>query len=262
MHFNYFVLCCCLTGHQPEAINSWAPLTAQVLICITAIWVIISYFLPISWHWFELVLVESSLIVWVMVLVSFNWVELDWVSFKLPDIFHFKLCTLPRCQLHSLNLSRRLAPGLFSLGFSLQIEESGSPQILSLPIAESSVVHKILLKTFFKGFALTFCGKSASPLFPARWNSVLHGNQAATVESGLRLRSNWARGQGSISFIMHHQKPGAVFPASQRCSEGGQSCCRVRGSALKLWLPRTRQQLWPPSEHTPGFGGEELGYLE
>ena len=31
---------------------------------------------------------------------------------------------------------------------------------------------------------------------------------------------------------MHHQKPGAVFPASQRCSEGGQSCCRVRGSAL------------------------------
>ena len=48
-----------------------------------------------------------------------------------------------------LILSGRLAPGLFFLrGFFLQIEESGSPQILILPIAESSVVHKILLKLF------------------------------------------------------------------------------------------------------------------
>ena len=40
------------------------------------------------------------------------------------------------------------------------------------------------------------------------------------------------RGHGSISPTMHDRKPGAVFPASQSCSEGGQSCCRVRGSAL------------------------------
>ena len=45
---------------------------------------------------------------------------------------------------NSLNLSRRLAPGLFFLGFFLPMVESGSPQILILPIAESSVVHKQL----------------------------------------------------------------------------------------------------------------------
>ena len=43
-------------------------------------------------------------------------------------------------------------------GFFLQIEESGSPQILILQIAESSVVHKILLK-LFQRIPLTFCGK-------------------------------------------------------------------------------------------------------
>ena len=29
---------------------------------------------------------------------------------------------------------------------------------------------------------------------------------------------------------MHHRKPGAIFPGSQRCSEGGESWCRVRPS--------------------------------
>ena len=53
---------------------------------------------------------------------------------------------------------------LFLGGFFLQIEESGSPQILILPSAESSVVHKILLiKTFPKVFSLTFCGNGVNP---------------------------------------------------------------------------------------------------
>ena len=52
-----------------------------------------------------------------------------------------------------------------------------------------------------------------------------------------RRPSSWNRVQdygrierfgGSISFFMHNRKPAAVFPASQRCSEGGQSWCRVR----------------------------------
>ena len=54
---------------------------------------------------------------------------------------------------------------------------------------------------------------------PSSWNRVQHYGR---IE----------RGDGSISFIMHHRKPGAVFLASQRCSEGGQSWCRVRDSAL------------------------------
>ena len=64
--------------------------------------------------------------------------------------------------MYRVYLSGRLAPGLFFLGFFLQIEESGSPQILILPIAESSVVHKILLR-LSEGFPLTFCGDGVNP---------------------------------------------------------------------------------------------------
>ena len=58
---------------------------------------------------------------------------------------------------------------------------------------------------------------------------MLQGDQAA---KGVQDYGRIEREHGSISFIMHDRKPGAVFPASQSCSEGGQSCCRVRGSAL------------------------------
>ena len=53
-----------------------------------------------------------------------------------------------RASRNAMSLSRSVAPGPFFWGFFLQIEESGSPQILILPIAESSVVHKILLRLF------------------------------------------------------------------------------------------------------------------
>ena len=113
------------------------------------------------------------------------------------------------------------------LGFFLPVVESGSPQILILPIAESSVVHKILLQ-LFQSFPLTVCGKFESLLFPRTmeqrtpWKSS-HWNR-------VQYYGRIERGDGSISFIMHHRKPAAVFPASQRCLEGGQSCCRIRSS--------------------------------
>ena len=70
-------------------------------------------------------------------------------------------------QAANINLSGRLAPGLFLGGFFLQIEESGSPQISILQIAESSVVHRILLKLFQRfSIRLIFCGKFESLLFP------------------------------------------------------------------------------------------------
>ena len=47
-----------------------------------------------------------------------------------------------------ITLSRTFSTRTLFLGFFLPMEESGSPQILILPIAESSVVHKILLKLF------------------------------------------------------------------------------------------------------------------
>ena len=54
--------------------------------------------------------------------------------------------TLEMLCMHHIILSRTVAPRLFFWGFFLPMAESGSPQILILPIAESSVVHKILLK--------------------------------------------------------------------------------------------------------------------
>ena len=105
--------------------------------------------------------------------------------------------------------------------------ESGSPQILILPIAESFVVHKILLKNFSKGFPLTFCGNFESLLFPrtmeqrAPWKS----SRSNRVQDYGRIE----RFGGSISFIMYNRKPSAVFLASPRCSGCRQRCSKVRG---------------------------------
>ena len=56
-----------------------------------------------------------------------------------------------------------------------------------------------------------------APWKSSRWNRV---QDYGRIERGI----------GSISFIMHHHgKPVAVFLASQSCSEGGESWCRVRG---------------------------------
>ena len=70
--------------------------------------------------------------------------------------------------------------------------KSGSPQISILQIAESSAVHKILLKLFqrFSHVSHWFCVENPSPsFFRARWNSVLHGNQAAEIESNITVES-------------------------------------------------------------------------
>ena len=80
---------------------------------------------------------------------------------------------------------------------------------------------------------MTFCGRFESLLFPrkmeqrAPWKS----SRQNRVQDYGRIE----RFGDSISFIMHHRKPGAVFPASQRCSEGGQSWCRVRPNENKLY---------------------------
>ena len=63
-------------------------------------------------------------------------------------IFNDNIDEKPSNQVDHLTLSRTVAPGLFVWGFFLPMVESGSPQISILPIAESSVVHKLLLKLF------------------------------------------------------------------------------------------------------------------
>ena len=92
-------------------------------------------------------------------------------------------------QAANIILSGRLAPGLFWGGFFLQIEESGSPQISILQIAESSVVHRILLK-LFQGFPLIFCGKIESLLFPRTMEQRAPWKSSLPLESGAGLRSN------------------------------------------------------------------------
>ena len=61
-----------------------------------------------------------------------------------------------------------------------------------------------------------------SSFFPLDWITGLISRRPSSWK-GVFDYGRIERGHGSISFIMHHQKPGAVFPASQRCSEGGQS---------------------------------------
>ena len=114
-----------------------------------------------------------------------------------------------------------------------------------LPIAESSVVHRILLE-LFQRFSIDLLWKIRVPPFPARSMEIkplgsVHGNQAAGIGSSIAVGSNaqtapWKpsrwdrvqhcvrieRGDGSISSIVHHRKPAAVSPGSQRCSEGAQ----------------------------------------
>ena len=89
------------------------------------------------------------------------------------------------CYIH---LSGRLAPGLFFWGFFLPVVESGSPQILILPIAESSVVHRILLK-LFQRISIDFLWKIRVPPFSAH-DGTACSMEIKPLESGPGLRSN------------------------------------------------------------------------
>ena len=133
-----------------------------------------------------------------------------------------------------LILSRRLALGLFVLGFFLPMVESGSPQIWILPIAESSVVHKILLK-LFQRFSIDLLWKIWVPPFSAH-DGTACSMEIKPLESGPALRSNRTGGRLDL---FHHA------PSKARCSLSRVPALLRGRSEL---AGRTPRELWPPSE--------------
>ena len=141
-------------------------------------------------------------------------------------------------------LSRTVAPGLFS--FSLV--ESGSPQILILPIAESSVVHRILSK-LFQRFSIDFLWKIWVPPFSAHdWTAC--SMEINPLESGPTLRSNRTGGRLDL---FHHAPSKAhcsltrvTVPASLRGRSELAGGTTFEGDALlqfgdaRLWLRHIR----------------------
>ena len=64
---------------------------------------------------------------------------------------------------------------------------------------------------------MTFCGKFESLLFP---RTMEHRASWKSSQNRVQDYGRIERFGGSISFIMHHRKPGAVLKGSPRCSEG------------------------------------------
>ena len=140
-------------------------------------------------------------------------------------------------------LSRTVAPGLFFLGFFLPMAESGLPQILILPIAKSSVVHKVLLK-LFQWFSIVFCGNFESLLFPrtmeqrAPWKSI----EAAKIGSKItvELSGGTARSLSSCTI-------GSPAQSSQRPNVAQRPAPPLNSTVILGPIPGT----WSPGDE-PG----------
>jgi hypothetical protein len=70
------------------------------------------------------------------------------------------------------------------------------------------------LLQLFQRISIDFLWQISSLLFPRTMEQSC--SREIKPRKGVQDYGRIERGHGSISFIMHHRKPAAVFPASQR----------------------------------------------